>query len=412
VSGRAAAAFLLSQGKNVVATDKNTELFSTHPEILRLKELGLRCEQEIEWESIDLVVVSPGVSPEHELYREARKRGIEVVGEAELALRHFKQPLLAVTGTNGKTTVTLLLEHILKAAGLKAKALGNVGDPLCSYLLHSDPEEVIVVELSSYQLETMESRVFDAGVILNITPDHLDRYSSMEEYARAKCRLQLSLKEGAPLWVHSSVKKEFGHMLHWNPLSTFDREKIEPLLPFRYREMGKHETENAQAAWALLKGMAIPELLFTKALDTFKKPSHRIEWIGCWGDVSFYDDSKGTNIDAVVRAVDAMKGKVILIAGGVDKGASYLLWKEPFQNKVKEIITIGEAASKIENELKPFYKVRRAETLQCAVRMAAESAKKGDSVLLSPGCSSFDMFRDYKHRGEEFQRCVHQLQEE
>ena len=362
-------------------------------------------EVPIDWAQVERVVVSPGISPKHPIYSEALGRGIPVVGEAELALPFFTKPLVAVTGTNGKTTVAFLVEHILNASGIKAKALGNVGTALCHQLLHPKEEEAFVVELSSYQLETMVTPVFDAGVLLNVTPDHLDRYEGMEQYAAVKCRLQQVVKKGAPFFVHSRVAAEWGSVLTPG-FQVYDQQGGLP------EEMAKHDRENTLAALALCEALGVSTEMGRRALPTFCKPAHRIEFVREIGGVSFYDDSKGTNIDAVIQAVMAMKGAVILIVGGVDKGASYLPWKEAFAGKVKQMIAIGQAASKVEEELHPYFKIKRAETLLLAVESAARDAAEGDCVLLSPGCSSFDMFRDYKHRGEEFQRIVNKLRRE
>ncbi len=426
-SGLAAAEFLLRQNVLVLGVDCDLSLLNTCPEIQRCKSLGLFVQHDsdpIDWNRVDRLVVSPGVSPKHPLYKAARENGVPVTGEVELALPHFKGTLLAVTGTNGKTTVTLLTEHILKSAGIKAKALGNVGVPLCSYLLNPCDAEVFVIELSSYQLETMHTPLFDAGVILNITPDHLDRYDTFEDYARAKCHLQNLMKPSASFFVQKLVAsnplidrknvKTFGFERDCDLFSDQSVitvcEKVECILPLNYREMGKHDVENAMAAWALCRSFSISKEQFSAALSSFKKPSHRVEFIRTVGGVSFYDDSKGTNIDAVVQAVRAMKGPVILIAGGVDKGASYLLWKEHFLGKVKEIVAIGQAAPKIYSELYPYFTVKLADTLESAVQAASSDAESGDSVLLSPGCSSFDMFQDYAHRGAEFQRIVRDVE--
>ncbi len=410
VSGAAAAELLLKRQLLVLGIDGNRSLLHS-PEIRRLQSLGLFVQHEsdpIEWSGVESLVVSPGVSPKHPIYSGARENGIPITGEAELALPYLQKPLLAVTGTNGKTTVTLLVEHILNAAGVKAKALGNVGTPLCKYVLEPGEEEVLIVEVSSYQLETMRTPVFGAAVLLNITPDHLDRYESMEDYAKAKCHLQSLLNANAPFFVQSQAALEFRHLLDLQHVQTFglSSENIECILPLEYREKRGHDCENLLAAWALCSRFSISKEQFLSGHATFRKPPHRIEFVREIGGVSFFDDSKGTNIDAVIQAVKAMKGPVILIAGGVDKGASYLLWKDSFAGKVKKIIAIGEAAQKIYSELHPYFNIKLADTLLCAVQTARAEAESGDSVLLSPGCSSFDMFRDYAHRGEEFQRLV------
>ena len=424
ISGIAAARLLCKQGYQVIGRDSSSTVLEAK-EIAQLQAVGMQCELDsapLDWNQIRLVVVSPGISPKHPLYCAALKQGIDLIGEAELALPYFNKPLVAVTGTNGKTTVTLLVEHILKTSGIQAKALGNVGTALCDYLLAPGPEEAFVVELSSFQLETMRTPVFDAGVLLNITPDHLDRYENMQEYAKAKCHLQGLIKKEQCFFVQKQIVEPFGSLLCSKSYQTFGteescdlwtdqaqmnyREKIECFLPIRYREMGRHDNENALAAWALCRSFSISNEQFCKALETFRKPPHRIQFIREVDGISFFDDSKGTNIDAVIHAVMAMKGQVVLIVGGVDKGASYLPWKEPFAGKVKQIIAIGAAAKKIYQEMHPHFNIKLADSLAMAVEAAVSCAERGDSVLLSPGCSSYDMFRNYAHRGEEFQHQV------
>src|SRR5580700_884328 len=213
MSGRASARVLLKQRCAVLGIDSNDSHIHTHEEIGQLRMQGMVCQHEsapINWEDVKRVVVSPGIHPKHRVYQTAKEKGIEITGEAELALPHFNKPLVAVTGTNGKTTVVRLVEHILNSAGIKTKALGNVGEALCDYVLQPDwGTQAFVVELSSFQLETMHTPVFDAAVLLNITPDHLDRYIDMQDYARAKCRLQHLLKDNAPFFVQERVVKEF-----------------------------------------------------------------------------------------------------------------------------------------------------------------------------------------------------------
>ena len=311
----------------------------THPEVQRLIKMGLTAYSEpveIELTYIDLLVPSPGVPQNHPLYEAALKSGIEIIGEAELAFRYMQQKAVAITGTNGKTTVTLLVEHILNASGHKAKALGNVGQPLTAYFLNPDPDEIVVAELSSYQLETMSTPVFEAAVLLNITPDHLDRYPSMLEYARAKCRLKLCLKHDAPFFIYAQAANEYGQFLNkdfftfgltpashfWTDrVKSYNRDKVEYILPVGYREMGNHESENVLAAWLLVRKFGVTAEQFISAVESFQKPPHRIEFVTAIEGISFFDDSKGTNLDAVIQAVRTMQGPVILIAGGVDKGA-------------------------------------------------------------------------------------------
>lgn len=397
-SGKAALQLLKLEGKQLLGFD---DRIKQAPEL----EIELIQEnQEIDWSQIEQVVVSPGVSPSHFLYQQARAQKIEVIGEAELALSRLKARAVAITGTNGKTTVTLLTEHILKAAGMRARAVGNVGEPLCSHVLDAASEEIFVVELSSFQIETLKSPVFDAAVLLNITPDHLDRYCDMRAYAHAKCALEHCLKEGAPFFVQDAAASTYSD-LFMKPYTLFSQLS----LPLTFENLARHDVENACAAYALTSCFNVSQSDFVRALSIFEKPAHRIEFVSEINGICYYDDSKGTNIDAVIQAVNAMRGAVILIVGGVDKGASYLPWVEPFKGKVKKMIALGQAAGKICEELKPFFEIEQVDSLFAAVTLAKNLAVPGDSVLLSPGCSSYDMFENYAKRGEEFQRCVRGL---
>ena len=395
-SGKAALQLLKAQGKQVLGFD---DALKEDSEIQLVKE-----SREINWGEIEQVVVSPGVSPEHPVYAQASREKIEVIGEAELALRHLKARAVAVTGTNGKTTVTLLTEHILKTAGFCARAVGNVGEPLSTHVLDAAPEEIFVVELSSFQIETLKVRAFDAAVLLNITPDHLDRYADMRAYAQAKCSLEHCLKKDAPFFVQDEVASTYAD-LFTKPFASFSKL---PLLT-SFENLARHDLENMRAACALTRCFDICEKSLAKALSTFQKPAHRIEFVSEIDGVCYYDDSKGTNIDAVIQAVAAMRGPVILIVGGVDKGASYMPWVHSFKNRVKRIIALGQAAKKICLELEEFFEMEQVDSLSTAVTRAKNLSVAGDNVLLSPGCSSYDMFESYVKRGEEFQRCVRRI---
>jgi UDP-N-acetylmuramoylalanine--D-glutamate ligase len=285
--------------------------------------------------------------------------------------------------------------------------------------------EVFVVELSSFQLETLQAPFLDSAVLLNITPDHLDRYSSMEDYACAKLRIADLIKAHGKFFVENECFKQFSHLFKTNHLHRYgyttqcdlycDTKEVSLYgklafeLPIELRGRISHDVENMMASFALCSEMGVSTEAFLAALKTFKKPAHRIEFIRDLSGVRFYDDSKGTNIDAVVRAVDYVEGQIILIVGGVDKGAPYTPWIDAFGTKVKSICAIGQSAEKIYSELNPYISVEKFTSLEDAVVHAASIAREGDAVLLSPGCSSFDMFKDYAHRGEEFQRIVNAL---
>lgn len=425
ISGSSALLWLAKSGKTLIGIDKkwaNPEGKRALQPLLSPSVTIQADETGLDWSCIDALIVSPGIPPVHPVYREALQRKIPILGEIELALPHFNVPMVGITGTNGKTTVTLLIEHILKSAGKKAMALGNVGKSLCEYLMHPIDQECFVVELSSYQLETMYTPVFCAGAFLNLTPDHLDRYASLQEYAAAKFRLKSVIKKGGAFFVNEQVKNAFPEQAKGSLILGRDstcflwtdgksvRKGDEILFPLPASvNKGWHDADNCVAAFALCQELGVSLEAFVLGLESFQKPPHRIEYVAELEGVTFYDDSKGTNIDAVIQAVQAMKGDVILIAGGVDKGASYEPWKEGFLGKVKEIIAIGEAQEKMERELSSHFSFVKSRSLLEAVESAFQRAERGDSILLSPGCSSFDMFRDYAHRGEEFQKYVYSL---
>lgn len=398
-SGRAAYDLLKHEGCEVVGFDD-----AYRGEALDLTEF-------------ERVVVSPGVPLSHPLVQEARRLGVQVVGEAGLALSRMRETKVAVTGTNGKTTVCLLIGHVLKRAGVKMAVLGNIGNPLSEYVRQGGGAEVAVVELSSYQLETLEGKLFELGLILNITPDHLERHGSMETYADAKWRLSACIKKGGELWVHESIARKGVQTYGKNRSCTLWTDRVallqcsavELILPTRYRDLGVHESENVLAAWIVCRRLGVAKEVFVEAVETFVRPAHRIEKVAVVDGVEYVDDSKGTNLDATVKAVESMQKPVVLIAGGVDKGASYAAWKKPFEGRVRCVVALGAAAETIARDLAPEYAVEIFSSLEEAVRGARGKACVGDVVLLSPGGSSFDLFRDYAHRGEEFKKIVKEM---
>lgn len=370
VSGRGAAKLLLQEGYEVVAVDRKGGEFPGVTLLPELAEVG----------PVDLTVLSPGIPFSH-----PQAVGREVIGEAELALRFLKNRAMGITGTNGKTTLTLMMAHLLNRAGVRARPLGNVGSSLAEYACQPDPEEFLIVELSSYQLETMTTKGFDQGLITNIAPDHLDRYESFEAYKQTKYRLGSLLKGGALLDEDSYLQL------------TEDK---------RYWEISDQPL--ARAALALCLKLGIPWDVFKEGLKTFKRPPHRMEWVSTIEGIDFINDSKGTNVQAVLYGLSQLKGPVHLIAGGRGKGESLEKWKEAFPGKVKQIFAIGEMAPQLEKELE---NVQRCENLEEAIIKAFEHAKEGETVLLSPGGASFDQFRNYEERGEVFKEMVRKLKE-
>lgn len=416
LSGRSAASFLLSKETIVYVYDQEKN-----------KAEGFNCiDETFDMSQLDLVVVSPGVPRQNVIYAKALGLELEIIGEIELGARYLKNPCIGITGTNGKTTVTLLVEHILNYAGKKAIAVGNVGKPLTAYLLENPKEkDILVIELSSYQIETLDSKFLDAAVILNITPDHLDRYLTILDYAKAKIKMEHCLKENSQFLIQENCFDEFKSLLQSLKVKCFGKSQSSELttdlesvyfngkfaykLPVALIGSYSFEIENMLAAYAMISAFHVTVEQFLEAFLTFKKPAHRVEFVKQVNLVTYYDDSKGTNIDAVMKAVASMKNPLYLIAGGVDKGAAYTPWKNDFNGKVKAVFAIGQAAQKIKNDLSPEIRVEIVETLELAVNKAAYEATAGESVLLSPGCSSFDMFKDYKERGLEFKRLVNLL---
>jgi UDP-N-acetylmuramoylalanine--D-glutamate ligase len=281
-----------------------------------------------------------------------------------------------------------------------------------------------VIELSSYQLETLTQRFIDVGVILNITPDHLDRYPSMEHYAAAKIKMENLLKPTGQLFVEEKCLKEFGHLFKskhesygYASINTLFIEngyihlkgKDSFLIPENFYHKRSHDLENILASYALCHTFSLSLEEFFKGMASFLKPAHRIEFVRTLSGVNYYDDSKGTNIDAVIRAVESLEGKIVLIAGGMDKGFPYISWIKAFGDKVKTICAVGQSKEKIKADLEQHIPVILFSDFEKAVSYASNLAESGENVLLSPGCSSLDMFKDYAHRGQEFQRIVNAL---
>ncbi len=355
----------------------------------------------------DFVVISPGIHPKHPLAARARKEGIEVIGEAELAFRQIKNPVIGITGTNGKTTLTLLLAHIFNRCGKKARALGNVGVPFSTAVSDLEGDEIVVAELSSFQLETLKSARLKSAVITSITPDHLDRYGSLQEYAKVKGKISDLVTPDGVLYVTESVM-EYAHF--------FAKETaVKVLGPDSYLHLtgekgywGKQDEQAAVFSLAICKQWGVNLAQVLEAIETFKKPEHRLEYLGEAFGVSFYNDSKGTNPEATLFALGQMKRKVILIAGGRNKGSHFSIWKEPFKQQVKCAFLIGEASSEIEACLERN-SAHQVEDLENAVAKAMEVSRPGDVILLSPGCASFDQFANYEERGNRFKELFEKL---
>ena len=374
---------------------------------------------------VDAIVASPGVALREPFLRAAVARGIEVVGDVEvfaraLAARAGAARVIGITGTNGKSTVTALAAAMGEAAGLRTVAAGNIGLPVLDALDAPGAEavELFVLELSSYQLETTSSLACDAAVMLNLTQDHLDRYDGMDDYARAKARIfahagrRVVNRDDA--WSRSMA--DAGAFSFGLDVAHGDREwgldaaravlmrGAVPLLPLDEMAMqGLHNAANALAAHALMSAIGTPADALAQALRTFRGLPHRVEPVAEARGVRFFDDSKGTNVGATVAALEGFRTPVVLIAGGDGKGQDFAPLRPAVESKARAIVLIGRDAPAIEQALAASgVPLERAATMEAAVEAAFELAREGDAVLLSPACASFDMFRNYKHRGDVF----------
>ncbi|MGO9039548.1 MAG: UDP-N-acetylmuramoyl-L-alanine--D-glutamate ligase [Steroidobacteraceae bacterium] len=426
-TGASCLRYLAKRGIAVSATDTRT----APPGLIELG--GLAKTIDIRLGGFDLsllegasqVLMSPGVSLEEPIASQARARGIEVLGDIELFARAVRAPVIGITGTNGKSTVTSMVASMAAAAGWRVLAGGNLGVPALDLLEQPIPD-LYVLELSSFQLETTSSLELKAAVVLNVTADHMDRYGSIEAYARAKARifarastmvlnaddpLVASMRGGGAHVVTFSTRRvDVDFALLRDGERTVLARRGEPLLDTsRLKISGLHNAANALAALALgeAAGLKLPSML--AALESFPGLKHRSAWIADVAGVRFIDDSKGTNVGATIAAVSGLRGPLVVIAGGEGKGQDFAPLAPAFSGKVRHAVLIGKDAPALAAVLKGVCTIERAATLEAAVSAAAAAARPGETVLLSPACSSLDMYRDYAHRGEVFAAAVRAL---
>ena len=370
------------------------------------------------------VVISPGLSVRQPLVQEALRRGLPVVGDIELFAREALAPVVAVTGTNGKSTVTTLVAALANAGGRTALAGGNLGEPALDLLERPVPE-LYVLELSSFQLETTHSLRTVTSTVLNVTPDHMDRYATVEDYAAAKARIfdgcdvavvnaddaavRAMPRPGQRVLSFSLVASDADYTLAQAPAPTVLR-RGEPLLPLAaMRIHGLHNAANAMAALAMAEALGLPLGPSLETLASFGGLPHRSQWVADVGGVHYVNDSKGTNVGATLAAVAGMSGPLVVIAGGDGKGQDFGELRAAFRGKVRHVVLIGRDAPVLETTLAGVCPTERAADMRAAVRAAQAAAQPGDTVLLSPACASLDMFRDYTHRGDEFAAAVRGL---
>lgn len=382
----------------------------------------------------DMLILSPGVSPDLSFVKEAQERGVEIIGELEIAYRIGKGNYVAITGTNGKTTTTMLVGEIFKKAMRKTYVVGNIGVAVISKALTAEEDSWLITETSSFQLETIRYFQPTVSAILNLTPDHLDRHKTMENYGKAKARIFENQREGQYLVINYDDKAcfalaenckatvvpfsrkeelDFGAFVREGVLTI--RDESEKEISFcRADELaipGTHNLENALAAVAMAYFAGIDPEIITEALISFRGVEHRLEFCGQVDGVNFVNDSKGTNPDASIKAVKAIEGGIVLIAGGYDKNASFEGLIQAFDGKVKHMVLLGDTAEKIKDAAgrMGFSSCIMVKNMEECVREGFKLAEPGDTVLLSPACASWDMYTGFEQRGEHFKSCVDRL---
>jgi UDP-N-acetylmuramoylalanine--D-glutamate ligase len=433
-SGVASALFLKERGARVTVSDtKSPE--DLRDEIPVLLDHGITVETgghgERTFRGQDLIVVSPGVPVDAPPLMQARASGEPVIGEIELAAQHLPGPIVAITGSNGKTTTTTLVGDILKAGGFPVAVGGNIGTPAISLVTNATRDTVAVLEVSSFQLETIKTFRPKVAVILNITPDHLDRHRTFQTYVDAKARIfenqQASdfavLNKDDPTCrslgnraraqvVLFSRKQEVQEGAYVRDGKILFRDGVvqrEIMLASEIPLKGAHNVENVLAGVCAGALMGCQPEQIRQAIGNFKAVEHRLEFVATIRGVDYFDDSKATNVDATIKALESFPRNIHLILGGKDKGSDYTVLNDLLRERVKRVYTIGAAAEKIESHIKGTVEIVHSETLENAIRRANAVAVAGDIVLLAPACASFDQFQSYNHRGRVFKEVVRSL---
>ena len=445
ISGEAAAVLLDKEGADIVLYDGNEKLDadrikseilekavqgSEHPSGTVSIVLGEFPEKMLD--ELDLTVMSPGVPTDLPVVEKMREKGIPIWGEIELAYVCGKGDVLAITGTNGKTTTTSLLGQIMKNYKESVFVVGNIGNPYTSIVTDTTEDSVIVAEMSSFQLETVHSFRPRVSAILNITPDHLNRHHTMEAYIAAKERIaeNQTSEDYCVLNYEDDVLRKFGEKVNAQVLYFSSRRKLnrgvyldgktiicqidEPISVCDTDELqilGTHNYENAMSAVAMAYAYGVPMDVIRKTLREFSGVEHRIEFVAEKNGVAYYNDSKGTNPDAAIRGIQAMNRPTVLIGGGYDKESDYDEWIRAFDGKVKKLVLIGATREKIAQTARSlgFTDIVMADSFEEAFEKCVEYAQPGDAVLLSPACASWGMFKNYEERGDKFKELVEQL---
>jgi UDP-N-acetylmuramoylalanine--D-glutamate ligase len=430
ISGRSVCELLLQKNIQVTATDiRSREDFNGALDPLEERGCALRlgAHRRQDFLGADQIVVSPGVPLDIEPLEEAGRKGIEIIGELEWAWRQVKIPVVAVTGTNGKTTTTSLIGEILKASGKEVFVGGNIGTPLSRWLLNSQHTDVLVLEVSSFQLDTASKFSPEVGVLLNTTEDHLDRYDGFAGYIRSKFSLfarQRStdiaiINADDPICLDGSSRIQSRLLLFSRKDQTVHAavqgRRLMVNVPWQKpfalslegtHLQGIHNEENIMAAALASIAMNAAPLTIQEVIRNSRGLPHRVEWVRTWRGIDFYDDSKGTNVGAVVKAIENFDRPILLLLGGRDKLGSYRPVGEVLQSAGKGAYVYGEAAARIHQELKQWLPTHSFSDLGAAFAAALTHAVAGDVILLSPACSSFDQYESYAQRGDHFKRLI------
>lgn len=427
-SGQALVSLLARKGARVRATDtKPLEELPGAAEVLESAGAEFVPQSPEAFQDAEWIIVSPGVAADLDLLVKARNRGVRVIGEVEFAGYFLQGKNIGITGSNGKTTTTALTGHILRECGIPVQVGGNIGSAVTAMVDSSRPGQWNVLELSSFQLETTEQFRAHIAVALNVTPDHLDRHRTFENYAAAKGRLFASqqpddvavlnaddpvcveyatLTQGRTSWFSLKRPVQPGLWLAGNRLLAGGEAFLDASdIPLR----GLHNIENvlAAASAAFLVGASLPAI--AAAVRTFPGVEHRLEFVRTWRGIDFYNDSKATNVDATLKAVDAFRGPLWIILGGKDKGSDYRPLGGPLSQKTKAALLIGAATPLIARDLRGAVPLAECGTMEAAIAKAAREATAGDTVLLAPACASFDQFENFEHRGRVFKEMVQRL---
>ena len=436
-SGVASALFLKAHGARVTVSDTKSQ-DELRGEIPKLLDEGITVETgghgERTFRGQDLIVVSPGVPVDAPQLAQAREQGVPVIGEIELAARFLKGRIVATTGSNGKTTTTALTGEVISMGGWESLVGGNIGTPAISLVEESTDDSYVVLEVSSFQLETIQSFHPFIAMVLNITPDHLDRHSTFEAYVDAKARIfenqagedfavlnaddptcvgLAGRTKARKIWFSRKEEVEAGAWIRSGQIVYSDTGQEREIMPVSEIKLkGAHNLENVLAAVCAGMLTETEPARIRRAVQDFKAVEHRLEYVATVRGVEFYNDSKATNVDATIKALESFPANIHLILGGKDKGSDYTVLTPLLKKRARRVYTIGAAAEKIESHLGRAVEVVRAGTLDSAVKRAAAAAESGDVVLLAPACASFDQFDNYEHRGQVFKQTVQALAEQ